>query len=160
MRSKCCVLGAAQKRSCSRAHCKSGSCGSSASKPCSCSRRPLAHVFRSPGRRWACRGQQTHARATVCRHTTPQGRAPAERRPRCRRAFWLAATLESSSTAFERGTRNSPGRSCWEAATSAACCARANRAGANASPCSQPSPCRMRWQAPAPSHHKYTDCRA
>ena len=40
VRSKCCALGAAQKRSSSLAHCKSGSRGSSASKPCS--RRSLA----------------------------------------------------------------------------------------------------------------------
>ena len=109
---------------------------------------------------------------------TPRLRAELRRRPGrdCRRAFCLA-TPASSSTAegtassaararldtvtiyksSKKAARNSPGRSCWEAATSAACCARANRAGANASPCSQPSPCRMRWQAPAPSHHKYTD---
>ena len=44
VRSKCCARGAAQNRSSSQAHCKSGSCGSSASKPCSCSRRSLAHA--------------------------------------------------------------------------------------------------------------------
>ena len=40
-------------------------------KPCSRSRLPRKRP-RTPGRRWACRVQQTHARLMACRHATPQ----------------------------------------------------------------------------------------
>ena len=127
VRSKCCG---------SQAHCSS-----SASKPCSCSRRSLAHTETNWGAPM-CVPSNKHTRATVCRHS---GALP---RHDCRRAFCLGRrhprqapqrqkTLLRAryTSSCKKAARNSPGR-----------CARAHRAGANASPCSQPT------RRPAHSH--------
>ena len=90
------------KRSSSQAHCKSSSCGSSTRKPCSCSWSSLAHA------------------ATNC--GAPMGVPSATRR---------ISTAEETASRDWASVRNSPGRSCWEAATNTAWCARANRTGAN-----------------------------
>ena len=90
VRSKCCARGAAQKRSGSQAHCKSGSCGSSASKPCSCSRRSLAHAATYSG---APMGVPRSGNGLSPRHASgPSSEMPGRAAPParlCRRAFCL-----------------------------------------------------------------------